>query len=112
MTTPEVSAVRDADRIIGLLEADELFEPQLIVNRIRPDMIRRGDMMTTDDMIDILAIKLLGIVPDDESIIVSTNKGEPAVLDKKSVSGQAFRNIVRRLEGASVPFLALERRTW
>ena len=108
VTTPEVSAVRDADRIIGLLEADELFEPQLIVNRIRPDMIRRGDMMTTDDMIDILAIKLLGIVPDDESIIVSTNKGEPAVLDKKSVSGQAFRNIVRRLEGASVPFLALE----
>lgn len=108
VTTPEVSAVRDADRIIGLLEAGELFEPQLIVNRIRPDMIRRGDMMTTDDMIDILAIKLLGIVPDDESIIVSTNKGEPAVLDKKSVSGQAFRNIVRRLEGASVPFLALE----
>jgi len=108
VTTPEVSAVRDADRIIGLLEADELFEPQLIVNRIRPDMIRRGDMMTTDDMIDILAIKLLGIVPDDERIIVSTNKGEPAVLDKKSVSGQAFRNIVRRLEGASVPFLALE----
>lgn len=108
VTTPEVSAVRDADRIIGLLEAEELFEPQLIVNRIRPDMIRRGDMMTTDDMIDILAIKLLGIVPDDESIIVSTNKGEPAVLDKKSVSGQAFRNIVRRLEGASVPFLALE----
>ncbi|HHT36538.1 MAG: septum site-determining protein MinD [Candidatus Wallacebacter cryptica] len=108
VTTPEVSAVRDADRIIGLLEARKLYEPQLIVNRIRPDMIRRGDMMTTDDMIDILAIKLLGIVPDDESIIVSTNKGEPAVLDKKSMSGQAFRNIVRRIEGASVPFLNLE----
>ena len=108
VTTPEVSAVRDADRIVGLLEASELYEPQLIINRIRPDMIRKGDMMTTKDVIDILAIKLLGIVPDDESIIVSTNRGEPAVLDKKSLSGQAFRNIVRRLEGASVPFLPLE----
>ena len=108
VTTPEVSAVRDADRIVGLLEASELYEPQLIINRIRPDMIRKGDMMTTEDVIDILAIKLLGIVPDDESIIVSTNRGEPAVLDKKSLSGQAFRNIVRRLEGASVPFLPVE----
>jgi len=108
VTTPEVSAVRDADRIVGLLEACELYEPQLIINRLRPDMVRKGDMMNTDDVIDILAIKLLGIVPDDESIIVSTNRGEPAVLDRKSMSGQAFRNIVRRLEGESVPFLPLE----
>jgi len=108
VTTPEVSAVRDADRIVGLLEAHGLYEPQLIINRIRPDMVRKGDMMTTDDMIDILAIKLLGIVPDDESIIVSTNKGEPAVLDKRSQSGQAYRNIVRRIEGATVPFMNLE----
>lgn len=108
VTTPEVSAVRDADRIIGLLEAQEIFEPLLIVNRIRPDMVRKGDMMTTDDMIDILAIKLLGVVPDDESIIISTNRGEPAVLDKRSLSGQAFRNIIRRLEGASVPFIEIE----
>ncbi len=108
VTTPEVSAVRDADRIVGLLEAQDLYDPQLIINRIRPDMIRKGDMMTTEDMIDILAIKLIGIVPDDESIIISTNRGEPAVLDRRSQSGQAFRNIVRRIEGASVPFLPLE----
>jgi septum site-determining protein MinD len=111
VTTPEVSAVRDADRIVGLLEASELYDPQLIINRIRPDMVRKGDMMTTEDIIDILAIKLLGIVPDDESIIVSTNRGEPSVLDKKSLSGQAFRNIVRRLEGASVPFMPIEERS-
>ncbi len=108
VTTPEVSAVRDADRIVGLLEAQELFDPYLIINRLRPDMVRKGDMMNTDDMIDILAIKLLGVVPDDESIIVSTNRGEPAVLDKRSQSGQAFRNIVRRIEGVDVPFMHLE----
>ncbi len=108
VTTPEVSAVRDADRIVGLLEAQGLYDPLLIVNRLRPDMVRKGDMMNTDDMIDILAIKLLGVVPDDESIIISTNRGEPAVLDKRSQSGQAFRNIVRRLEGVDVPFMHLE----
>lgn len=108
ITTPEVSAVRDADRIVGLLEAQELYEPQLIINRLRADMVRKGDMMTTDDIIDILAIDLLGVVPDDQSIIVSTNRGEPAVLDKRSLSGQAFRNIVKRFEGADVPFLQLE----
>lgn len=107
VSTPEVSAVRDADRIVGLLEAHAIYDPQLIINRLRPDMVRKGDMMTTDDMIDILAIKLLGVVPDDESIIVSTNRGEPAVLDKHSQSGQAFRNIVRRIEGEDVPFMEL-----
>ncbi|NMB39017.1 MAG: septum site-determining protein MinD [Firmicutes bacterium] len=108
VTTPEVSAVRDADRIVGLLEAQELYDPYLVINRLRPDMVRKGDMMNTEDMIDILAIRLLGVVPDDESIIVSTNRGEPAVLDKRSQSGQAFRNIVRRLEGVEVPFMHLE----
>jgi septum site-determining protein MinD len=108
VTTPEVSAVRDADRIIGLLEANELRNPKLLVNRVRMDMVKRGDMMTIDDIIDILAIGLIGVVPDDEKIIVSTNKGEPAVTDDKSTAGQAYRNIARRIMGEEVPFLDLD----
>ena len=107
VTTPEVSAVRDADRIIGLLEANEIRNPQLIVNRVRQDMVKRGDMMSIEDIIDILAIGLIGVVPDDENIIISTNKGEPAVNDKKSLAGQAYRNITRRLMGEDVPFMDL-----
>ncbi len=108
VATPEVSAVRDADRIIGLLEAAELRNPQLIINRLRPHMVKRGDMMGIDDMIDILAISLLGVVPDDETIVVSTNRGEPAVLDKTSKAGQAYRNITRRITGEDVPQMNLE----
>ncbi|HOB82238.1 MAG TPA: septum site-determining protein MinD [Peptococcaceae bacterium] len=108
VTTPEISAVRDADRIIGLLEAAELPNPLLIVNRIRPTMVKKGDMMDIDDMIDILAIDLLGVVPEDESIVVSTNKGEPAVLDMKSMAGQAYRNISRRITGEDVPLISME----
>lgn len=108
VTTPEVSAVRDADRIIGLLEANELKEPKLIVNRVRPDMVKRGDMMSIEDIIDILAIDLIGVVPDDEKIIVSTNRGEPAVTDPKALAGQAYRNITKRILGEEVPFLNLE----
>ncbi len=103
VTTPEVSAVRDADRIIGMLEAEGLNDPNVIINRIRKDMVKRGDMMDIDDMIEILAIGLLGIVPDDEDIIVSTNKGEPIVLNNKSRTGEAFRNIARRIEGEEIP---------
>ncbi|NMB10731.1 MAG: septum site-determining protein MinD [Firmicutes bacterium] len=112
VTTPEVAAVRDADRIIGLLEAAELYEPRLIVNRIRPQMVRKGDMMGIEDIIEILAIDLLGVVPDDEDIIVSTNRGEPVVLDRRSRAGQAYSNIARRLEGIDVPFLSLEDESW
>lgn len=108
VTTPEVSAVRDADRIIGLLEANELKEPRLIVNRVRPDMVKRGDMMSIEDIVDILAIDLIGVVPDDEKIIVSTNRGEPAVTDNKALAGQAYRNITKRIMGEDVPFLSLE----
>jgi len=108
VTTPEVSAVRDADRIIGLLEAAELSEPKLIINRIRPRMVRAGDMMGIDDMIDILAIDLLGVIPEDEMIVITTNRGEPVVLDQVSRSGQAYRNIARRILGEEVPFLNLE----
>jgi len=107
VTTPEVSAVRDADRIIGLLEANEIRNPQLIVNRVRQDMVKRGDMMSIEDIIDILAIGLIGVVPDDENIIISTNKGEPAVNDKKSLAGQAYRNITKRILGEDVPFMDL-----
>ncbi len=108
VTTPEVSAVRDADRIIGLLEANEVRAPKLIVNRVRPDMVKRGDMMSINDIIDILAIDLVGVVPDDENIIVSTNRGEPAVADNKSLAGQAYRNITKRIMGEDIPLLDLE----
>ena len=108
VTTPEVSAVRDADRIIGLIEAEEKGPADLIVNRLRIDMIKRGDMLTTDDVIDILAINLIGIVPDDENIIVSTNQGRPVVMENHSLAGQAFKNIALRLMGQTVPFVNLE----
>jgi len=107
VATPEVSAVRDADRIIGLVEASELPPPMLILNRIKPSMVKRGDMMTLEDVADILAIDVLGIVPDDESIIVSTNRGEPCVLDENSKAGQAFRDITRRILGEEVPLMDL-----
>jgi septum site-determining protein MinD len=108
VATPEVSSVRDADRIIGLLEAEEKHDPSLIVNRIRPSMVKKGDMMDINDMIEILAIELLGVVPDDEFIVVSTNRGEPAVMNPQSRAGEAYRNITRRLMGEKVPFLKLE----
>jgi septum site-determining protein MinD len=108
VTTPEVSAVRDADRIIGLLEAAELREPKLIVNRLRPKMVRQGDMMSIEDIIDILAIDLLGVVPEDEMIVITTNRGEAVVLDERSRSGQAYRNIVRRIKGETVPMMNLD----
>ena len=108
VTTPEVSAVRDADRIIGLLEANEIRNPKLLINRLRIDMVKRGDMMNIDDIIDILAIGLIGVVPDDEKIVVSTNRGEPAINDDKSMAGQAYRNIVRRIMGEEVPFMNLD----
>lgn len=108
VTTPEVSAVRDADRIIGLLEANEIRNPKLLINRLRIDMVKRGDMMNIDDIIDILAVGLIGVVPDDEKIVISTNKGEPAITDDKSTAGQAYRNIVKRIMGEEVPFMNLE----
>lgn len=108
VTNPEVSAVRDADRIIGLIEAEEKGPGQLIVNRLRLDMVKRGDMLSTDDVLDILAIPLIGIVPEDEGVVVSSNRGAPAAMDEKSRAGQAFRNIARRLRGEDVPFMPLE----
>ena len=106
VTTPEVAAIRDADRIIGLLEANEIGRTDLIVNRLRMDMVKRGDMMSTDDVVDILAINLIGVVPDDEHIVVSTNQGEPLVGDD-SLAGKAYMNICRRVIGEEVPMLDL-----
>ncbi|MDN5325653.1 MAG: septum site-determining protein MinD [Moorella sp. (in: firmicutes)] len=108
VTTPEVAAVRDADRIIGLLEAAEMEPPRLIINRLRPEMVRKGDMMDIEDMLEILAIDLIGVVPEDQYIVISTNRGEPAILDKHSRAGQAYRNISRRLLGEEIPFINWE----
>jgi septum site-determining protein MinD len=108
VTNPEMSAVRDADRVIGLLEAEEKAAPSLIINRLNPNMVRRGDMLSVDDVYDLLRIDVVGIVPEDESVIVASNKGTPLAMDGKSKAGQAFRNIARRLAGEQVPFLDLE----
>lgn len=108
VTNPEVSAVRDADRIIGLIEAEEKGPAQLVVNRIKPVMVRRGDMLAVDDVLELLAVELIGMVPDDESVLTSSNRGTPVALDGKSRAGQAFRNIARRLTGEQVPFLSMD----
>lgn len=107
VTTPEVSAIRDADRIIGLLEANEIKQIQLIVNRLRMDMVNRGDMMSIDDVKEILAIDLIGAVPDDEQIVISTNQGEPLVGRTDTMAGMAYANICRRLTGEEVPLMNL-----
>lgn len=108
VTTPEVSAVRDADRIIGLLEANGLNDPMLILNRLRIDLVQRGDMMNIEDVTEILAVDILGVVPDDESIVIATNKGEPAVTNQESRAGQAYRNIVQRILGQEVAIMSFE----
>lgn len=110
VTTPEVSAIRDADRVIGLLESAEMENIQLIINRIRIDMVRRGDMMSMEDVKEILAVELLGIVPDDEEIVISSNRGEP-LTGGDSPAGIAYSNICKRLLGYEVPFLTFENKT-
>lgn len=106
VTTPEVSAIRDADRIIGLLEANSMSKVDLIVNRIRMDMVKKGDMMSIEDVVDILSINLIGAVPDDENIVIATNQGEPLV-GNDTLPGQAYMNICKRIMGESVPMLDL-----
>ncbi|MGN0484110.1 MAG: septum site-determining protein MinD [Lachnospiraceae bacterium] len=110
VTTPEVSAIRDADRIIGLLEANDIKQTDLIVNRLRIDMVKRGDMMSTNDVTDILAINLIGVVPDDEQIVIATNQGEPLV-GTSSLAGKAYMNICHRILGEEVPFMDLTQKT-
>lgn len=106
VTTPEVSAIRDADRIIGLLEAHNITRIDLIVNRIRMDMVRRGEMMSIEDVVEILAVDLIGAVPDDENIVISTNQGQPLVGDN-SLAGRAYYNICKRVIGEDVAYLDL-----
>ena len=107
VTTPEVSAIRDADRIIGLLEKNKLRDNALIINRIRTDMVKRGDMMSVDDVIEILAIHLLGIIPDDQQIVIATNQGVP-LSGRNSPAEQGYINICRRIIGEEVPFLTFD----
>jgi septum site-determining protein MinD len=113
VTNPEVSAVRDADRIIGLLEAEEKGPARLIINRLKANMVERGDMLSIDDVLEILAIDLIGIVPEDEAILVSSNRGTPVAMNStNSVSAsQAFRNIALRVKGENVPFIDLTTKT-
>jgi septum site-determining protein MinD len=108
VTTPEISAVRDADRVIGLLEAEKRLSPKLVINRIRPHMLKNGDMLAVDEIADILSIDLLGIVPDDDLVIKGANQGSPIALDPSSQASLAFRNIARRIQGDTVPLLTLE----
>ncbi len=108
VTTPEVSAIRDADRIVGLLEANAFTKIDLIINRIRPEMVRRGDMMSSFDVVDILAIPLIGVIPDDENVVISTNQGEPLV-GTDTPAGHAYANICERVMGKEVPFLSMEK---
>ena len=102
VTNAEISSIRDADRIIGLLESSNIRNPELIINRIRPEMVKRGEMMDVEDILDLLSIDLIGVVPEDENIITQTNKGEPAVANKKAASGKAYIEIARRILGENV----------
>ncbi len=102
VTTAEISAIRDADRIIGLLESSDIKNPELVVNRIKPNMVRRGEMMDVDDIVDLLSIELIGVVPDDEFVVTQTNKGEPVVQNRKAPSGKAYLEIARRILGENI----------
>jgi septum site-determining protein MinD len=108
VVNPEVTSVRDADRVIGKLDAKGLEQHELLINRLNSEMVRKGDMLNINDIIDTLSVKLIGVVPDDRNITISTNKGEPIVLDDKALSGQAFKNIARRIVGEEVPLMNLD----
>jgi len=110
VTTPEKSAVRDADRIIGLLEKERIESPKLIINRIRPHMMKTGDMLDIDEICSVLSIDLLGLVPDDEHVIKAANSGEPTVMNPDSRAAIAYRNIARRILGDTVPLMPLEQK--
>jgi septum site-determining protein MinD len=110
VTNPEISAVRDADRIIGIVEAEEKGPAKLIINRVNPVMVNRGDMLSANDVVELLAIPLIGIVPEDEAVLVSTNHGQPVVLNEKSQAGRAFLNIGKRLLGEDIPWIELDQK--
>jgi len=108
VTTPENAAVRDADRIIGLLENERIESPKLVINRIRANMVKKGEMLDIDEICSVLAIDLLGIVPDDEYVIKAANMGEPTVMNPSSRAAIAYRNIARRMLGDTVPLMPME----
>ncbi len=109
VTTPEMSAIRDADRIIGLLNTkEEIKSTKLLLNRVRPNLIKTNEMMSVDDVVGVLEIPLIGIIPEDTGIITSTNKGEPIVNDEKALAGEAYRRVAKRVLGEEVPFLDLD----
>ncbi|WP_054949032.1 septum site-determining protein MinD [Numidum massiliense] len=113
VTTPENTAIRDADRVIGLLEKEEIQPPKLIVNRLRPDMVRGGDIIEVDEIVQVLAIDLLGVVPDDANVIKGSNRGEPLAMDTNSRAGRAYLNISKRILGEAVPLMPLyEKTSW
>ncbi len=115
ITNPEVSSVRDADRVIGIIDAKSEkaiqgseVEKHIIINRIKPEMVQKGEMLSVEDVLNILALPLIGIVPEDERVISATNSGEPVIHNEKSLSGQAYRRISKRILGESVEFLELK----
>ncbi|NLL37791.1 MAG: septum site-determining protein MinD [Fretibacterium sp.] len=105
VTTPEVPSVRDADRIIGMLESMGKSPIRLIINRFRANMVQDGDMLDQEDILDILSVKLIGIVPEDDSVIKSSNRGEPLTFGYNSPAAQAYSNIAARLQGQEVPLM-------
>ena len=111
VTNPEISAIRDADRIIGLLESFQFEDIKLIINRVRPSMVKNNNMLSVNDILEHLSIELLGIVPEDKNVLISTNAGEPVALNEKTDAGLVFNNIAQRLVGNNVPFLNLEENT-
>jgi len=117
VSTPEISSVRDADRVIGIIDAKskraqngEEVEKYVIINRIKPELVEKGEMLSTEDVLHILALPLIGIVPDDEEIVRSTNIGEPIALKEDSLVGEAYRRIAKRIEGEKVEFLDLNQK--
>jgi septum site-determining protein MinD len=108
VTNPEVSAVRDADRIIGMVEAEGKAPPRLILNRVKPEMVRRGEMLNTADVLDVLAIDLIGVVPEDDGVVTASNQGLPVALNPRSKAGKSFREIAQRLMGEEVPLVDLD----
>ena len=108
VTTPEISAVRDADRVIGILEANEKKAVNLVINRINPELVKKGDMMSKDDVLQVLSVPLLGVVPEDKNIVSYTNIGEPSVLHTESESGKAFMNIAKRILGEDTDFMEIK----
>ncbi|OAS84928.1 MULTISPECIES: septum site-determining protein MinD [Metabacillus] len=108
VTTPEISAVRDADRIIGLLEKEDIEPPKLVINRIRNHLVKNGDMLDVDEIVSHLSIDLIGIVADDDDVIKASNNGEPIAMDPNNRAAIAYRNIARRILGESVPLQSLD----